>query len=177
MRITGGSLKSRRIDKKLPSGIRPTTDQSRETLFNILNNLIELEGSKFLDLFAGSGIVSLEASSRGAIVTAVDKSFKSTSYIKDVLSILKIDNINIIKSDAINYLNSKEKFDIIFIDPPYDTMLYEKALSSIKENEILNEDGLVVLESRSSRNIDVSGFDLIKEKEIGSYKFIFLELP
>jgi len=172
MRIISGNFKSRRFNFKLPAGIRPTTDMAKETLFNIIDNLIDIEGIKVLDLFAGSGSIGIEFLSRGAeIVHFNDKNYNSIKYIGSILKELKADNYIISKQNAASLLNNlQDKYDIIFIDPPYNSDEYEKTLKIIAELDLINEGTIIIVESDEFKFIDVD-FELIKEKKISSSVF------
>ena len=120
MRIIAGSLKGRVLLEFSKIGVRPTSDMARESLFNILQN--DIYGAKFLDLFSGTGAVGIEAYSRGASeVVLNDNSRESITLIKKNLEKLGISGkIKVTSFDAISYLKtSNDKFDIIFVDPPY----------------------------------------------------------
>lgn len=150
---------------------------ARESLFNILENLSDITHKSFLDLFAGSGIVGIEAISRGARKsTFVDINLKNLQSIKSNLLEFKIENYaKTIRSNFKSYLNKKEKFDLIFADPPYDKDFYGEILMNLKKNNNLNENGYLILESRSNKLIDPFGFELIKEKRISGSKFLILQ--
>jgi 16S rRNA (guanine966-N2)-methyltransferase len=124
MRIISGKFGGRRINAKIPAGVRPTLDSARETIFNILNNLIDFEDIRVLDLFAGSGMLGFEALSRGARECySIEKSRKTFAFIKKSAEELEIDkgSFHLINADATKFLNKlKEeqiKFDLIFMDP------------------------------------------------------------
>ena len=120
MRIISGKHKGRRITapKNLP--VRPTTDMSKESLFNILNNHFNFNGLKVLDLFSGTGNISYEFASRGAgPITSVDGDMGCVNFIKKTATELDLD-ISAIKSDVFSFLErNKTTYDIIFADPPY----------------------------------------------------------
>ena len=119
MRIISGEFGGRRI--KIPRNlpIRPTTDQAKEGIFNIISNKVDLVGLKILDLFSGSGMVGLEFISRGAKVTFVEKNVQCVKHISSTLNELNITS-KIIKQDVFKFLsNCNSNFDIIFADPPY----------------------------------------------------------
>ena len=145
MRIISGNHKGRKIiaPKNLP--VRPTTDRAKESLFNILQNRYNISKLKALDLFSGTGNISFEFASRNAKkITAVDKNIKCTNFINKMS--LELDfNIKTITSDCFNYiLNTSDKFDIIFLDPPYK----EKALENINNKEaIANPESLKYFEN------------------------------
>jgi 16S rRNA (guanine(966)-N(2))-methyltransferase RsmD len=181
MRIISGKYKSRVLSQNLPDGIRPTTDIARESIFNILNNLVNFEETKVLDLFAGTGAFGLEALSRGAkSAHFVEKSIKSIQIIKKNIETLNIskDEYLIIKSDVQKYMEDcNEQYDIIFADPPYVITFFDKFIDIVKKNKLLADDGIIIFEMSSQRNVDIDvNFELIKIKEIGSTKFYFIKV-
>jgi len=149
MRIVSGKFKGRRITapKNLP--VRPTTDLSKEALFNILNHQFSFHELKVLDLFAGTGNISYEFASRGAEpITCVDTDLGCVNFIKKTSQEFVMD-ITAIKSDVYKFLErSKVKYDIIFADPPYDFSQeqFDKIYQLIFENDLLQEDGLLIIE-------------------------------
>lgn len=172
MIITAGIYKGRKViapDEKI---VRPTLSKIRESIFNILFSLTNFENKSFLDLFAGSGIMGLEAISRGfGYVLALEKSPKAAKILKENYGKLKI-TPNLIVGDSLKLLPKiYEKFDIIYIDPPYFSGVYENCLKKIKENLILKEDGIIVLEHVREINWAEFGFKLIKQKKY-SKKFV-----
>ncbi|MEP7146020.1 MAG: RsmD family RNA methyltransferase [bacterium] len=132
MRIISGIFKSRILKSPESDRIRPTSDRAKETLFNILNNIIDFEGISCLDLFCGTGNLGLEAISRGAAMCYfVDR---HTDLVKTNIEQLGVlEKSKVIKSDAVNYLNSctGDKFDLIFCDPPYDFEYYDRLIEKI----------------------------------------------
>jgi len=165
MRIIAGQAKGHRI-KCLPGrSVRPTQDRIREAVFSTL--AFRIPGSRVLDLFAGTGAMSLEALSRGATVAVcVEKDRKACQLIKDNSLHCKLhDRITIVQEDVIAYLQSidsslqnKSEFDIIFADPPYFEGYYEKLLQEVANRDILTRQGILVVE----------GPDIIElPKEIG----------
>ncbi len=176
MRIIGGTFKRRFIypPKNLP--VRPTTDLARESLFNILNNTVYWEGQKVLDLFSGTGAVSYEFLSRGCeSVLAVDSNYQCTSFIKKTAGEFKMNNLKVMRTDVFRFLKSaKIKFDIIFADPPYS--LEEIALlpDMIFDNNLLNPEGIFVLEHPIS--FDFSEHSHFKEhRKYGKVNFSFFD--
>ena len=146
MRIVGGIYRSRTLLSFEGQEVRPTSDKVRESLFNILQNRIH--GCKFLDLFCGTGAVSLEFLSRGAKeVLSVDNNEKSIALITKNFEKAKL-KPNLIRGDFIEVLNKlkDDNFDYIFLDPPFDTNYGEKALEIISKNGNLNENGLIIYE-------------------------------
>lgn len=149
MRIIAGELGGRKIKPpfRMPH-TRPTTDMSREGLFNILQNRIDLDGITVLDLYAGTGAISYELASRGAgKLVAVEKDPAMASFIKNTARSLLIENFEVITGDVLNCLNNLQTdFDFIFADPPYglqETLLLPKLIA---DRKLLKKDGLFVLE-------------------------------
>src|SRR5690606_23420100 len=157
MRIISGKYKGRRIitPKNLP--VRPTTDLSKEALFNILNHQFSFRELKVLDLFAGTGNISYEFSSRGAEpITAVDTDFGSVNFIKKTAQQFEMD-ISAIKSDVYKFLErSNIKYDIMCAGPPYNFSQeqFDKIYQLIFENEWLQDDGLLIIEHSSQTNME-----------------------
>jgi 16S rRNA (guanine966-N2)-methyltransferase len=182
LRIIAGKFRSRKIysGHTSPSGhpkseksvYRPTTDRAKETLFNVLNNLIDFNLVKCLDLFAGSGALGFEALSRGAAsCDFVDASSKQLQLIKKTSEDLEVENnINMLNCDAIDFLaeNRDSDYDLIFADPPYDYSKYEILLQEI----FLLKFSIFVLEHSSVINplYDTNKFD-VTSKTIGITNF------
>lgn len=154
MRVISGSLRGRRFNPPVDLPVRPTTDIAKESLFNILNNYIDFENVKALDLFAGTGNISIELISRGCIsVTSVDINFRCTEFIKKTTSTFKINNLQVVKSNVFQYLKMAiTPYDLIFADPPYDMEGIHTLPDIIFENKLLTENGWFVIEH--SREID-----------------------
>ena len=148
MRITGGKLKGIRIGSRFPDHVRPTTDMVREAVFNILEHKYGVQGTVVLDLFAGSGIVSLEFLSRqAASVISVDKDVKNLKNMVETRTRNKLENWDIVKSDVMDYLEkSTELFDIVFADPPYDLPGIQNFVTLAKSR--LHDHGFLILEHR-----------------------------
>ncbi|UMB54395.1 16S rRNA (guanine(966)-N(2))-methyltransferase RsmD [Lutibacter sp. A64] len=177
MRIISGKFKSKRIQapKKLP--VRPTTDMAKEALFNILNNLYYFNNLVVLDLFSGTGNISYEFASRGTTnITAIDANFGCIKFINETSKILEAD-IQTIKSDVYKYLEkTSSKFDVIFVDPPYDFELdkFEKIVNLVFENELLNNNGLLVVEHSKHTKLDTHA-KISYQKKYGGNMFSFFE--
>lgn len=174
MRIIGGEFKRRRFDVPRNITARPTTDFARENLFNVLDNQIDLEGITALDLFAGTGAMSFELISRGCQrVVTIEKASTQFSFIVKVMKELKTDRLIPIRGDAFKYIGqTREKFDFIFADPPYDLKELSSIPNLIFENDLLKEDGIFVLEH--SKNNDFSDMPQFLEKRVyGSVNFSF----
>ncbi|MHC0446292.1 RsmD family RNA methyltransferase [Flavobacterium sp. 3-218] len=178
MRIISGKYKGRRIfpPKNLP--VRPTTDMSKEALFNVLNNHFNFDSLKVLDLFSGTGNISYEFASRGsAPITSVDGDFGCVKFIKQVSSEYDFD-IAATKSDVFKFLeNCRTTYDIIFADPPYglDQATFEKIVSTVFEKELLEDDGMMIIEHSKYTKLDhMSNFSF--QKSYGGSFFSFFEL-
>lgn len=166
MRIISGKYKGRKIEGFNINGTRPTMDRVKESLFAIL--MPYLDQSVCLDLFAGSGALGLEALSNGALeVTFVDNNDQVIKVLRE--NIKGIEKANIIFGDYKKYLKTcQKKFDIIFLDPPYDWCLITKTINYIIEYDLLNEGGLLVCEYEKE-NI-ICDLNIIKEKSYGGKK-------
>lgn len=178
MRIISGKYKGRRISPPKGLPVRPTTDMSKEALFNVLNNHFSFEGLKILDLFAGTGNISYEFASRGSTpITSVDGDFGCVKFIKQVAAEYDF-NIAATKSDVFTYLERcKTSYDIIFADPPYalDQATFEKIVSLIFEKELLNSDGMMVIEHSKYTKLDhMMNFSF--KKSYGGSIFSFFEI-
>lgn len=158
---------------------RPTTDRVKESLFNILAPFIE--GSTVLDLFSGSGSLGIEALSRGAKkAILVDKSVESVEIIKENLCNTKLDQIAKVLNNeykqAINLLIShNERFDLVFLDPPYDKGLVLESILLLQESELLLSGAIIVCETQQAERLpDVEGFlEKRDERKYGDTKLTF----
>lgn len=174
MIITGGIYKGRKIivpDEKI---VRPTLSKIRESIFNVLFSLMEFEGKSFLDMFAGSGIMGLEALSRGfSYVLELEKNPKVAKILKENYKKLNL-KPNLIIGDSVKKMTEiDKKFDVIYVDPPYFSGIYEQSLIKIKETNILSDNGIIILEHVTEVAWGNTGFKLIKQKKY-SDKFITL---
>ena len=164
MRIVSGKFRSRRLKGSPPPGIRPTSDKLRETLYNILGRSVE--GATFLDGCAGMGAVGIEAISRGAqFVYFVDQSRKASQIIRENLTSLGIeDGFKILEMDLTKALDViGVRFDIAFIDPPYEREdLYEAALSRFGSVQ----DGLIIFEHSKRKELPESAGNLRKFRSL-----------
>jgi len=154
LRIISGKYKGRLIRPPKNFKARPTTDFAKENLFNILNNNFDFSELKVLDLFSGTGSISYEFASRECIsVISIESSFKHQSFIRKTIDELGFTNIKSIKSDAFRYVKScREKFDIVFADPPYDLKDIEKIPDHIFEHQILNDGAWLIVEHGNKTN-------------------------
>ncbi len=157
MRIVSGKLKGRRFSPPPSFKARPTTDQARESLFNILNNFLDFEEQTVLDLFGGTGAMSYEFASRGSIsVTTVEKSFPHFKFIKTTSEVLGLsDEIRIVKSDVFKFLQKDSNtYSLIFADPPFNLPDLAKIPELVMNSGLLNREGLFILEHGPDQNFD-----------------------
>ena len=149
MRVITGTARGRRLKTPDNYDIRPTTDNVKESLFNILQ--FDIEGRRVLDLFAGTGQLGIECLSRGAAnVTFVDKDRNAVKIVRENLKSCGL-NATVLQEDALRILERGQKYDLIFVDPPYDSDLYEAVLDRINLVDILSEGGIIVCEARRER--------------------------
>lgn len=148
MRIIAGNLRGRRLNPPQNLPVRPTTDMARESLFNILNNYVDYEECTVMDLFAGTGAVSLEFVSRGAReVTAIDINAQCTDFIKQCASQLDVRNLHVVRADVFDLLKRANRcFDIVFADPPYAIEGLDKLPDLVFDRGVLTDDGIFILE-------------------------------
>ncbi len=177
MRIISGSHKGRRITapKKLP--VRPTTDMAKEALFNILNNHYYFGDLKILDLFSGTGNIAFEFASRGAKeITCVDSHQGCVQFISKISEELDFGILSI-RNDVFSYLaRTKDKFDLIFADPPYDMPLedFEKISHLVFKNNLLNKEGALIIEHSKQMNLShLTHFD--NQRKYGGSVFSFFD--
>lgn len=179
MRVIAG--KARRHNLLSPSGldVRPTTDRTKETLFNILN--MNIYNAHFLDLFSGSGAIGIEALSRGAKQTIfVEHNSEALKCIEKNLENTKLkDSALIHKTDVFSGLKKLNiKFDIIFMDPPYNKGYEERIIPILEQYNLLEDDGMIVCESSIETSFDFiknTSFEISKEKLFRTNKFTFLQ--
>ncbi|MEO6316219.1 MAG: RsmD family RNA methyltransferase [Chitinophagaceae bacterium] len=149
MRIIGGSLGGRRLNPPahMPH-TRPTTDIAKEGLFNILQNNLELDGMKTLDLFGGTGNISYELASRGAgDLTIVEKDETMHAFINNNIRALQIENCTVVRSDVFRFINQcTDQFDFIFAGPPYALPTIDQLPVLVAERKLLKPGGWFVLE-------------------------------
>lgn len=171
MNITAGKFKGQKIiapDEKIT---RPTLSKVRMSIFNTLQAMMDFDGANFLDMYAGSGIMALEAVSRGfSKAVAIEKHPKVIQIIKN--NYKKFQNApELIMGDSLKITKKiNEKFDVIYIDPPYFAGIYEQSLNSIKNIA----EGIVILEHVNE--INTSGYEIIKQKKYGDKYITFLKV-
>ena len=170
MRVISG--KARGVNLKTPEGIltRPTIDRVKEALFSIIN--FDIPASNVLDLFGGTGQLGIEALSRGAkSAVFVDQREDACKLIKENLKRTKLEqDAKVVRMDYLDYLKrSREKFDIIFLDPPYAEVFLENALKCITEIDILQSGGIIVAERPLGKDLpwDFEGYTRSKDYKYG----------
>ena len=177
IRIIGGRHKSYRIVFKATSALRPTTDRAKETLFSWLQ--FELGDKSCLDLFAGTGSLGLEALSRGAgHVTFVEKA-KSLykNILKNIDRLGYENNTQAVCSDSFKWLKTnKQKFDLIFLDPPFDQIDYKILIKTIYQSNVLKDGGKVFLETNKHTELELNNAqNVLKDKTVGDVRLMILQ--
>ena len=183
MRVIAG--KARRTLLKAPEGLetRPTTDRTKETLFNILNGY--LTDCDFLDLFSGSGGIGIEALSRGAASAVfADSSRNACDCIRANIKATHFENQSLVmQKDAFSVIRAMEiagkVFDIIFMDPPYDCGLEKEVLKVLENSSIIYQDTMIVVEASLKTTFEYlenTKFVVVREKEYKTNKHVFIEI-
>ena len=170
MRVITGSARGRRLKTPDNYDIRPTTDNVKEAVFNILQ--FDIEGRRVLDLFAGTGQLGIEALSRGAAEAVfIDRDRTAAQIVKDNLKTCGLKG-TVLNCDSLSYLKDCGKFDVIFVDPPYDSGLYDEVLRTINSVDILSEGGIMVVEARRTMTLPEMNapYRKIKEYSYGKVK-------
>ncbi len=145
MRVITGTARGRRLLEPADMSIRPTTDMVKEAIFSIVQ--FDVPGRRVLDLFAGTGQLGIEALSRGAgECVFVDQSAAAAALVRKNLELCKM-TAPVIRADALKFLESCGKFDLVFVDPPYRAGLYDKILQSVFGFDIINIGGIMIVES------------------------------
>lgn len=172
MRIISGIYKGRIIQAPSNLPVRPTTDFARTGLFNLLNSRIYFEDISFVDLFSGTGAISLEMASRGCKdIIAVDNNRNCIQFLQQTISNWKVPGIRLMKEDAFKFLNStKITVDVVFADPPYTLKGLEDIPKLILKNNLIKPDGLLILEHGDDKSFkDFPHF--MDEKNYGNVNF------
>ena len=175
MRITAGKYKGRILIENKFAHIRPTADMVKQAIFNKLAFVVP--GSKMLDLFAGTGALGIEGLSRNAQeVVFVDKDRRSVQLIQDNLKRLG-ENARVLNADYTKALEKLqgEKFDIILLDPPYKSGVYENTVGLIAQYGLLEDDGVIVCEHDKTDHFDFTPFVVDDEKVYGTKMVTFLK--
>ena len=163
MRVITGTARGRRLKTPENYDIRPTTDNVKESVFNIIQ--FDIEGRRVLDLFAGTGQLGIECLSRGAAEAVfIDENTAAVKIVKENLKTCGF-IAAVLQQDALSYLRHCGKFDLIFVDPPYDSGLYESVLETINSVDILSDGGIILCESRREKILPDMRVPYRKKKE------------
>lgn len=181
VRIIGGEWRSRRLEFLESEGLRPTPDRVRETLFNWLQTVTP--GARCLDLFSGSGALSFEALSRGAAqATLIDASARVCRMLKENLHGLKTQNAEVIEQDAIRWLENQpadlsERFDLVFLDPPFRKDLIRLAAELLESRNLLAPGALIYVEAEKELGMPElpRNWQLYREKIAGQICYRLFE--
>lgn len=172
MRIIRGKYGKRRFDVPHNITARPTTDFAKENIFNVIENIEDIEGKSMLDLFAGTGAISLEFLSRGAAsVTSVEMASNHANFIRSVKEKLADDALRVIRGDVFKFLAScKRPYDIVFADPPYDHPRFHEIPGLILSSGAVKNGTLVIVEHNAKHDFSqLEGFD--QHRAYGSVNF------
>lgn len=180
MRVISGEKRHLLLKTLSNLDIRPTTDKIKETLFNMIQ--FDLNDINFLDLYAGSGAIGIEALSRGArFATFVDNNNEAIKIINENLAHTGLlEKSNVYRNDVLIFLQNYKtdiKYDIVFIDPPYESGLYEQTLYQLSQSTIIKEDSTIIVESNKELDFSFAteyGFNIVKEKIYKTNKHVFL---
>ena len=169
MRIISGMRRGHKLIEFDGGDIRPTTDRVKESIFNLIQDYVS--ESVVLDMFSGSGALSFEALSRGAgFAVCIDADKRSVQVIEQNAKNLNFTNkCEIVNASCFDYAEKTDrKFDIIFLDPPYNKNFIEPVLAAIAKNDLISEGGIVVLESDDTDfRGEADGFTIFKQKKYG----------
>lgn len=166
LQVTGGQYKGRKL--KVPSSARPTLSKVRESFFNVLACMIDFNDKSFLDLYSGSGIMGIEALSRGfAKVFSVDKDENAIRFLISNYKMIEVEPK--FRCDSVlSFLGRLQKqFNVIYMDPPYENGEYLKAAQIIRERNLLSEGGILVCEHNPRNEFRLEGYEFIKIKIYG----------
>lgn len=174
MRVISGTAGGKRLIEPSGMDIRPTTDRVKEAIFDIIQ--FSVPGARVLDMFAGTGQLGIEALSRGASEAIfIDAAPASLKVIGENIRATGLSQrAKVVRGDSISAISGLGRFDIIFIDPPYDSELAEKAISAILRFDILNDDGIIIVETRSDHPDPPVEYPyrILKEYRYGKIKLI-----
>ena len=163
MRVITGTARGRRLKTPENYDIRPTTDNVKESVFNIIQ--FDIEGRRVLDLFAGTGQLGIECLSRGAAEAVfIDENMAAVKIVKENLKTCGF-TAAVLQQDALSYLRHCGRFDLVFVDPPYDSGLYESVLETINSVDILSDGGIILCESRREKTLPDMRAPYRKKKE------------
>ena len=152
MRVITGTARGRKLGQLQGMETRPTTDQVKESIFNIIQ--FDIEGRRVLDLFAGTGQLGIEALSRGAAsCTFVDQRKDAVGLVRANLKLCQLsDKARVVQGEALSFLSTvREQYHLVFLDPPYQMDLLENAIKKIAEIDMLTENGIIICESPADK--------------------------
>ncbi len=174
MRVTGGEWRGRQLKPVRGFQGRPTTDFGREGLFNLLRTRMDLKGAHVLDLFAGTGMVSIGCASRGAgSVTSVEKQNRSCKQIKEHFKTLGYDKSIVVTGDCFSFLKrATSSFDFVFADPPFEMSDFEKIPACVQKSGVVKKDGVFVLEHGERMVFSQEG-GFVESRKFGHVVFSF----
>lgn len=178
MRIIRGKYGKRRFDVPHNITARPTTDFAKENIFNVIENIEDIEDKDVLDLFAGTGAISLEFLSRGAAsVTAVEMASTQANFIRSVKEKLNDNALRVIRGDVFKFIASaKRPYDIIFADPPYDHPRFDEIPTLILTSGVIKPGSLVIIEHSAAHDFSsLPHFD--QHRAYGSVNFSLFRIP
>ena len=184
MRIIGGSFKGKKLLQPNDFKTRPLKDLTKESIFNIINHTkkfnIKLNSSFVLDVFSGVGSFGIECISRGVENVVFIENYRNVVTVlkKNLTNLKSISNYQIIENDAYDeqvYSNLRNKFDIIFLDPPYKDKNYVSILTKIKEKNLLAPNGILIIHRHKDESDNLSlNFKILEEKKYGISKIFFM---
>jgi 16S rRNA (guanine(966)-N(2))-methyltransferase RsmD len=180
MRVIAGSAKGRKLEAPEGNGTRPTTDRFKEMVFDVLQGRVP--GARFLDLFSGSGGMGIEALSRGAQrAVMVEADPQAAAYVqknRDKTGFTAQSRLMIVPAETaiLQLAREGERFDLIFMDPPYQKDWENRTADQIRQAGLLAPEGLLIIESSSQTVIEPEGWTIVKEKNHRVTKFTFLQL-
>lgn len=176
MRIIGGKYRGKSIMPPQGYKARPTTDFAKEGLFNILNNEYEMDGLKVLDLFGGTGAITFEFASRGAsMVYCVEMLPLHANFIKSQAAKFAMENVTVVRHNVFEFLEiCREKFDIIFADPPYALEGLASLPDKVFSKDILHPGAYFILEHPDEYSFESHPY-FVKERKYGNVHFSFFE--
>ncbi|MCM1110669.1 MAG: 16S rRNA (guanine(966)-N(2))-methyltransferase RsmD [Clostridium sp.] len=181
MRIIRGKYGRRRFAVPTNITARPTTDFARENIFNVIENLTDIEGIRALDLFAGTGAITFELLSRGAAsVTAVEKASTQAVFIRKVAAQLGEENLRLVRGDVRRYLaagaEGNGSFDLIFADPPYDLADFDQIAATVLDSGMIAPGGLFILEHNARHDYSYHPW-FLQHRAYGSVNFSIFRRP
>ena len=184
MRIIGGSFKGKKLLQPNDSKTRPLKDLTKESIFNIIHHSkkfnINLNSSVVLDIFSGVGSFGIECISRGVKNVVFIENYRNVLTVlkKNLINLKSVSNYEVIENDVYDekiYSSLKNKFDIIFLDPPYKDKNFVSILLKIKEKNLLSPNGVAILHRHKNENDNLSvNFKILEEKKYGISKIMFL---